>query len=91
MLASVIARIWLVLSLALLVAAPAQVLAGAAQAELIEEAASAADDEAVVPAAFAHAAVSACAVGPERSDAVEPPAPGLARVFRPPRAGLARA
>jgi hypothetical protein len=85
MLVAVIARIVLVLSLVLLVAAPAGALAGSVQIELVEDAASAADDEAVAPIALAHAASPASHLRQDRSEEIAPAAPAIGRVFRPPR------
>jgi hypothetical protein len=81
----VIARIMLAIALVLLVAAPAQALAGSVHFELVEEPAPAADDETAAPFVSAHAAPCASAIRPPASEDIVTTAPVLAGIFRPPR------
>ena len=82
----VIARFLLAVSLVLLVAAPAEALAGSVQIEiLVEEPAPPADEDAAAPQASVHAASRDGAARPAPSEVVVPTGLALARIFRPPR------
>ena len=85
----VIARIFLALSLVLLIAAPAAMAIDAALVELAEEPPPLADEEAVVSQAPAAAAPRDRAEHRPSSEVSDPPQGAIAQVFRPPRPGLA--
>jgi hypothetical protein len=90
----VIARILVIFSLMLLVAAPASELAGTAAAapaallELADEPAPLADDDAVAPPAAAPDAWRARGARPAAGAAVPPAPRALTQIFRPPRPAL---
>lgn len=94
-LTQVIARLLVILSLMLLVAAPAPELtetalaAPALQLELADEPAPLADDEVAAPPAVAPAAPPAGAAWPGACEDDPPPARAHTQIFRPPRSSLA--
>lgn len=94
-LTQVIARLLVILSLMLLVAAPASELAGsalaapAAQLELVDEPVPLADDEVAAPHEAAPAAPPAWAAWPGACEDGPPAARPRTQIFRPPRSSLA--
>jgi hypothetical protein len=85
----VIARIFLALSLVLLVAAPAAMVAEAALVELAEEPPPLLDEEAGVSQAPGAGALRDRATHRASSEGSAPPQGAIAQVFRPPRPPVA--